>query len=72
MENYIDKLLNPNISFMATYICIVVAIAYLGLFFMYLNSQKLKKENAQLKQQLQGREVVSQTLPSHQGIDLNK
>lgn len=72
MESYIDKLVNPNISFIATYICIVVVISYLGLFFMYLNNQKLQKENLLLKQQFQGTSEMTQTISTNKSIDLNK
>ena len=34
-EEFLTKLLNPSISFLAIYVSVIVIIAYIGLFFQF-------------------------------------
>lgn len=73
MDDFINQILNPDLKFMAMYISVVVIIAYIGLFFMYINIKQLKLENAQLKQHLQTQNSsITRQAGINTGIDLNK
>lgn len=63
-EEFLAKLLNPNIHFLAIYVSVIVGIAYIGLLFQFLKINHLKKENELLKQQLDH--------TSHSNISLRK
>lgn len=66
-ETLISKLHQPDVSFLAVYVSILVVIAYIGLMGQYIMNRKLKAENNRLKQQQQG----SQT-PKNTRLDLTK
>lgn len=67
LEDLIVKLQQPDLSFFAIYVSVLVLIAYVGLLALYLSNQKLKAENSALK-------LNQQNAPSsrHSRLDLNK
>lgn len=63
-EEFLTKLLNPSISFLAIYVSVIVIIAYIGLFFQFFKIKNLKQENETLKHQLSSQ--------AHSNISLSK
>jgi len=63
-EEFLTKLLNPSISFLAIYVSVIVVIAYIGLFFQFFKIKNLKQENEILKHQLNSQ--------AHSNISLSK
>ncbi|MDV8154615.1 hypothetical protein [Acinetobacter bereziniae] len=67
-EEFLTKLLNPSISFLAIYVCVIVVIAYIGLFFQFFKIKNLKQENETLKHQLSSQAHSNISLSKHEGI----
>lgn len=71
-EDFLAKLLNPNISFLAIYVSVIVGIAYIGLLFQFFKINNLKKENELLKQQLNSPAQSTRGLRKTEGLSLSE
>ncbi|MBJ8421358.1 hypothetical protein KTJ16_02130 [Acinetobacter bereziniae] len=67
-EEFLTKLLNPSISFLAIYVSVIVVIAYIGLLFQFFKIKNLKQENETLKHQLSSQVHSKISLSKHEGI----
>ncbi|WP_151811158.1 hypothetical protein [Acinetobacter bereziniae] len=67
-EEFLTKLLNPSISFLAIYVSVIVVIAYIGLFFQFFKIKNLKQENETLKHQLSSQAHSKISLSKDEGI----
>lgn len=67
-EEFLTKLLNPSISFLAIYVSVIVVIAYIGLLFQFFKIKNLKQENETLKHQLSFQAHSKISLSKHEGI----
>ncbi|MFW1733904.1 hypothetical protein ACG94V_11940 [Acinetobacter sp. ULE_I001] len=67
-EEFLTKLLNPSISFLAIYVSVIVIIAYIGLFFQFFKIKNLKQENETLKHQLSSQAHSNISLSKGEGI----
>ncbi|WP_151806425.1 hypothetical protein [Acinetobacter bereziniae] len=67
-EEFLTKLLNPSISFLAIYVSVIVVIAYIGLLFQFFKIKNLKQENETLKHQLSSQAHSNISLSKHEGI----
>lgn len=67
-EEFLTKLLNPSIRFLAIYVSVIVVIAYIGLLFQFFKIKNLKQENETLNHQLSSQAHSKISLSKHEGI----
>jgi hypothetical protein len=67
-EEFQNKLLNPDISFLAIYVSIIVVLSYIGLLLQFLKIKSLKSENEMLKHQLSSQPQSKISLSKDKGI----
>jgi len=71
-DSLLEKLLNPDLQFLAIYVTIIVILAYIALLFQFFKIKHLKQENELLKQQSNQLYSSDKTLKINSGMVTRK